>query len=712
MKIFAKKLSGRILASTSGLVALFLLGSTNIAYAAAGGAANPLNWLATIGSFTAKAIATLLFDAVYMIAWVFGVFISVEAWLLSIVLNINTGIFETAFVQSGFSVSLSIANLAFVAGIIVIAIATIIRNETYGVKKLLWKLVVAAVLVNFGLVIAAPIVGMTDSLTQYFLNCINPGTGCAQSTSGDSYSQFAQTLTAVFQPQNSFTIITSSSTKTSGQIATTGGVQAINKNLDGALSPGGTVGNVLVALGGMVISLFNVLLIVVIMGALAVLFLIRYIYISILAILMPFAWASWVFPAFGNHWKKWWDQFLRWAFFAPISIFFIYLAMLLMQAGSSGFDIKKYENSLTAYGAISNFFGSALAPVLGAFVQEIIFGGLIVGGLIAANAMGLKGAKAVTATAKGTTKSVAAWSGKKAWRPIRGVGDRIRTMGTKYDPTTKETTTFGQRLGSRLPFGGSMLANYTAHKTIQKEREDEVKKYIETNLKNLPKAGIKRIALAPGAFIDPVKSAGIAQVLAEKGMTNDPEIAKLMPRYLASAQRLGTAEAVFKSRPDLVPIRAGESPEAAIARGIRGAKGDVTKTTPEIFKYHDAANALPKLGLKNSAGKALDARDPADVAQAKSIMQMATLSLSPAQLQAIGSDEEGDERRQAIIDSVKKIIEDYGLATGPAGHRRLDTAALNTLIGTLPSEQQKAFRNLEAMVKHIEKSGNWTSPFS
>ena len=62
-------------------------------------------------------------------------------------------------------------------GIIVIALATILRIESYSIKKMLWKLVVMAILVNFGLVIIAPIFGFSNALTQYFLNCFNPWPG-------------------------------------------------------------------------------------------------------------------------------------------------------------------------------------------------------------------------------------------------------------------------------------------------------------------------------------------------------------------------------------------------------------------------------------------------------------------------------------------------------------------------------------------------------
>ena len=122
-------------------------------------------------------IGKIAFGVSYMIAWIAGVAISIETWLVGVMLGINTGVFQSQIVQKGFGVTLSIANLGFVLGIIVIALATILHRETYGWKKLLWKLVFAAILVNFSLVIAAPIFGIGNSFTQYFLNCVDPSVG-------------------------------------------------------------------------------------------------------------------------------------------------------------------------------------------------------------------------------------------------------------------------------------------------------------------------------------------------------------------------------------------------------------------------------------------------------------------------------------------------------------------------------------------------------
>ena len=145
----------------------------------------------------------------YLISALGGVLISFGAMLVSWLIQFNQGVFSSNMVQTGFSVCLSIANLGFVLGIIVIAIATILRNQSYGMKQLLWKLVVMAILVNFGLVIARPIVGVSDSLSNYFLQYISGG-----GSSGPN--GLATALVGLFSPAKILNGAASAATSSSG----------------------------------------------------------------------------------------------------------------------------------------------------------------------------------------------------------------------------------------------------------------------------------------------------------------------------------------------------------------------------------------------------------------------------------------------------------------------------------------------------------------
>ena len=394
------RIRGKIILGAIGATFLLFLGSTQYTHAD------------IISDIAYGAVASVCFLIAYAIAWITGVAIAIEAWFIGIVLNINAGVFQTSFVQTGFSISLSVANLAFVLGIIVIAIATILRIENYSIKKMLWKLVVMAILVNFGLVIIAPIFGFSNSITQYFMNAIAPSTSSGMS----SFNTFATTLTSRFNPQ---AVITSASNITSSTSA--GDVGALNGLGTGVMSPHdtgqGVVGAMMIPIFDLAFTVVDLGLIVFVLGAFFVMLIIRYLYIAILAILLPFAWASWVFPSFSSMYSKWWNKFLQWTFFAPIFMFFLYLALATI-GGSNTSDAfnstATYTTSNSAFGFITAFFGNSITVILSNFLNEMILAGLILAGLVAADTMGVKFAGSAIKVAQNAGKGVQGYVGKQS----------------------------------------------------------------------------------------------------------------------------------------------------------------------------------------------------------------------------------------------------------------------------------------------------------
>ena len=407
-------------------------------------------------------IGNIVYILALIIASVLGILVAIEAWLIGVILAINATIFQSTMVQSGFSISLAVANMAFVLGIIVIAIATILRRESYGIKQLLWKLVVMAILVNFGLVIASPIFAIGNSFSQYFVNCINPTAGgCSGTGSGyASYAAFATTFAGAFNPQNSFTALSNSQTSLSNS---TGNTQFSIGS--GAFAISASVVQQIVPIFGILFLVINIVLIVIVLGALNLMLLIRYLYITILAILLPLAWASWAFPAFSHHFESWWKKFLQWTFFLPVSLFFIYLALKSMALGGDNATLITTYASMTAapttpWGAIVGFLsgvvGGAVATILQAFLQEIILAGLIIGGLIAADSMSIKFAgTAVDALSAGATYLAAehgARGAKRTWHAIggHGVTNKLATSNNRY------VARFGRMLSSTQTTAGDV----------------------------------------------------------------------------------------------------------------------------------------------------------------------------------------------------------------------------------------------------------------
>lgn len=359
--------------------------------------------------------------------------------LINSALVFSTNVINSPVVSQGFQITLTIANLGFVIGIIVIALATIFRSQTYGVKKLLTSLVAMAILVNFGLVISGVLLNFSDQLSNYFIK---------NSTSNGRISDFADSLVAVSQPQQLW-IDPNKDSSTS----------IWNKGLRGAANvviPGGATGfeiakallskdnwtawlQQLIAL--IFIGVFSMILSLALI-VVGIMFFLRYFWLTFLLIMLPLAWLSWVFPALKKHWSDWWQHFIKWAFFGPVALFFMYLAVVIAQGGGTDYLTETLGNmtandnvaALATQTARSGDFWASIT-------RELIVVGLIFGGLMAANKMGIafagtaiNGAKAAGGWIQGATKRVAkrtearAFGGERMGKISKG----MQEIGAKY----------------------------------------------------------------------------------------------------------------------------------------------------------------------------------------------------------------------------------------------------------------------------------------
>ena len=359
---------------------------------------------------------------------IFALLVSLGAFLIQMGLRFNAHIFDSPTVQIGFSVSLAIANLGFVLGIIIIALATILRNQTYGIKQLLWKLVLMAVLVNFGLVITSPIVSFSDSMTNYFLTAV-AGNGI------DGAQGFVNNLTNAFQPQ-----AVATPTVNPTNIIQKGCTTALAFSPFGPL-PGATelcskltqvaTGQQPQAqdtfLQSFLASVFSVVLSAIIAFTfltLAVLLLVRYAAMGILLVLLPLAWLTWIFPRFSSNFSKWWSEFVRWTFFPAMALFFVYLAFQTASLGTtSGAQYMRTTAALQAGAGSGPEAGLAIqtgtvGPIQQA-ADEALLAALMIGGLMAAGSLSGKAGGVVINGAKSAAGFVGGYVGKQTKKGAR-----------------------------------------------------------------------------------------------------------------------------------------------------------------------------------------------------------------------------------------------------------------------------------------------------
>jgi hypothetical protein len=390
-----------------------------------------------------------------------GIIITLAAKLLILVsalidfsLAIGKEVIQLPIVQEGFKTTLNFANLGFVLAIIIIAFATIFRLESYAMKKTLWKLIVAALLVNFSLVIAGAFINISNIMTDFF-----------QLKDSESLSM---ALGGILNPQ---------------QLAQVKGKDSWLEKLKAIMEDPFAFAFKYIA-GLFFVIIFTIIIILTFL-ALALMLLIRAIYLSILLIIMPLAWLAWIFPGTQAHWQKWWQQFIRWIIFAPAMLFFIFIVVqtgTAMREAQIG-KIAERPNIMEPGKAFSDdLFLPDIKDEQGkeigffAFVgQLVITTGLLMGGLFVANSLGIAGAKTFYGAAQGAGK----WFGgavKGAGRRA-GLGAASRVTGGERMKNLTEKLTASKVPGAKLVARGLNRLGVKTEQATQKSYEDEAKLY-------------------------------------------------------------------------------------------------------------------------------------------------------------------------------------------------------------------------------------------
>jgi hypothetical protein len=282
--------------------------------------------------------ACAIYYTLKLVRWLTTIFIALGGYLMILGLSIGIGVYNSPAVSIGFGAMLSLANLGFVLGIIVIAIATILRNQTYGMKQLLWRLILVAIIVNFSLVIVSTIIDFGDRLTLYFAT-LGTSTTLTSIDPASISAAFTTSLTSSFQPQ---AILAPPKAQSKDDLkkawadwnAAHPNASTWERTLKLNEIEFGGRGGYAFDTANLQMAFTDVFALAVAFMLLytAVILMVRYVYLTILLVLMPLAWLLWVFPGLQAHFQKWWTKFIHWAFYAPILLFFLYLAIYVSQA--------------------------------------------------------------------------------------------------------------------------------------------------------------------------------------------------------------------------------------------------------------------------------------------------------------------------------------------------------------------------------------------
>ena len=347
---------------------------------------------------------------------------------------------DNPVVQEGWGIVRNFTNMFIILGFVLIALATILRQQEYQAQKLLPLLIGIALLINFTPVICGFMIDASNMPMNYFLS-----TG-AGTPSGQGFVNELRTNIDAIQEQN-YDLP----------------VEIVYYLLIAFFGIGGAI----------------------IIGLLAFLFAVRYVALWILIILSPIAFFCYVFSFTKQYFTMWWNQFFQWCIIGIPAAFFIYLSNILIKEIST--------QSLTGQptGGISQFGN------LFVYIVPLIFlyAGLMVSlksGAAGAD-MVISGAKRAKGVAIGASVKGGKWAGKKAGTfakervPARLLRSAEKAAG--YTPKSKWSKRAYKYTGVGL--AGRQIARLgTAHTAseradIAKEKELASKKDASGNLTTL-----------------------------------------------------------------------------------------------------------------------------------------------------------------------------------------------------------------------------------
>lgn len=267
------------------------------------GAGSLLGWGATIfnvlPSDAQEEIGKTLFEKFVgpILGYLAGFIVTLEGyilWLLMFfllkVVNYNNFMGLSA-ISTGWGLVRDLANLFFILILLAIAIATILRLESYHLKKFLPKLLLMAILVNFSKTICGLVIDVSQVVMMSFVTAFAGANGSAN-------------LVATLRIQE---IISYASGRGAG---------APSAGLD----LWGLVGT-------LVLIVLMLLITIIVILVMLVVFTMRIVMLWFLIVLspLPYLLAAWPGKRAQSYYQQWWDMFIKYAMIGPVLAFFLWL---------------------------------------------------------------------------------------------------------------------------------------------------------------------------------------------------------------------------------------------------------------------------------------------------------------------------------------------------------------------------------------------------
>lgn len=392
-----------------------------------------------------------------------SLFIKVTVWIsqLFIVIASYNNFINSKAVILGWVLVRDVVNMFFVLILLVIAFGTVLGLEQYEWKKLLVKLVFAAVLVNFSRLICGVIIDAAQVFMMTFVN------GFAATAGGNVINGL--NLNKIYN------------------LSVNANPKNITSDTDMLVT-----GVAAVFFGS--ISMF-------VLGAYLIVMLARVVSLWVLIVLSPIAFISSVLPATQKYASEWWKEFNNNVLVGPLLAFFFWLSFAIVGGGDSFQEVlptdaaKKYETN-ALFGSTAT--GVAQAMDWGAMASFAIAIALLITGVKKTQELGVQGA-GMLSSALSTAKKVGmyasgvaavGWGAKKAigagaWT-AKGVATYFPGVGINAWKSRVEEFKTGRRksLVTSLEQGGLQgnLYNYFTKNTKAIKQQQAIQEQLDKQI--------------------------------------------------------------------------------------------------------------------------------------------------------------------------------------------------------------------------------------
>ena len=498
--------------------------------AATGAGGQFLSWVGL------KLIGYVMFVLSYIAGFIASTVFTLAGLFVTFGLYLNTTILDGEVVQIGWRFCRDLANLGFTIGIVVIAYATMLGIESYGMKKLIQNFIVAAVMVNFSFSIAGFAIDISNMLTHFFVNAsIGGGAG---EVGWDSIQKFTETLASAFNPQKLLVTDPTNIKAYESLSSNDGMIAAVLSIFFVALF------TAFAALGMLMVGLTTIS---------------RFVYLSALIIVMPLAVLCYAFPNTKSYYGQWYKAFMCQLTYLPAATFSMYIVIMFVQVKSNinygstqAVDIWDLVNTFEAAEKTGGLTSTRTLQLMAAPFQTItnmvlvlamLFYGITKSRTIgcAGGDIALKWMNGLKNWAVGTATGAPAWAGRKY------------LSGGIQPEENKENR-------------GKRLANWLSSKLLLRRLVPTLNNFTAGTSKNVGNFETEYKGLGDIQLLNNLRSveirtnaermAAAAKVAAERGLFSetDPEkglTQKEFEAFIPAAKRYGLDKDILKKMPHL-----------------------------------------------------------------------------------------------------------------------------------------------------------------